>query len=878
MKDKKETKVPMKIKHQSRKSPSKRKTLDKQQRQDSDSDFESSHPSKKAKKRVTNQKRQKKKKKKKKKPMVKEFYSMKNRCSPEALLSIILRMSKEKKESVRSMVFRASLKMKITDIPLKLGFYVLQKFDSRRMVIDIEGKELKVTAESVHDMLGIPIGGTKLTQLDQWPKDDTSYDEWKQQFKKDSIIRLSAIKNVIVSTTQAGFNFKLNFLVLFVNTFCESTSMGRCNLFPLSYISRRKYISNIDWCSYVLDCLVRTKNSYIPYSDTSFFVGPSTFLVLFYADNIHSEALTVTQKIRYRETFEQEKGKFGLGEINEEFVDEQDEGDTDLEDNDYDNDEDHYVEAYESKISKMINSFERTKEKLNSKLNDVMTKFLEKESFRIFKEKMTNMIVEEKTESTTLFNFPINETGVEGINLTPIMENEDKEGNGEEDRYNGASQPEVDYLLDSNETDNEEIKNDADKNQKEGEIGVKERDGKRNENENDEEEKDDHAEETNNHEETIQQTKNENLLDKVVDNIVDNVLGIGISSLNSQEDEIWNHPEMKTIFDNIDIGSPMSTGKETPKIEMKEEQKLRTRKMEVKKNIHKLRKEMQKIKKMKTRKEKKLTRQKEINEIKLQVKNLMSLHQKKHLQRNKSKTTIKRDVVVQTKYGQITERTIMESLYSNTENFGEVLDTWSELLNHQELERDFGNSPYRLFLKVGVCTAYLTSTLSNERKYEKFKESFHESTNGYKKILNRKDIDMKPSIEILDNSAVEGDYEVKYEINHPRANAISKESIKPQRLEMSWRTVKNKVDCGVFAMRHMETYMGQPLLKWKPGLHKESAVQQTTLEKLRQRYAHIMLTSEINMLKAKVLDLAENIKKLNSKCNLYCLELQEHEY
>nr|KAJ0218045.1 hypothetical protein LSAT_V11C300105240 [Lactuca sativa] len=376
--------------------------------------------------------------------------------------------------------------MKITYIPLKLGFYVLQKFDSERIVIDIEGKELKVTAESVHDMLGIPIGGTKLTQLDQWPKDDTSYDEWKQQFKKDSIIRLSAIKNVIVSTTQVDFNFKSNFLVLFVNTFCELTLMGRCNLFPLSYISRKTDISNIDWCSYVLDCLVRTKNSYIPYSDTSFFVGPSAFLV--------------------------------------NFVIEQDEGDTDLEDSDSDKDDDHSVEAYESKISKMLNSFERMKEKLNSKLNDAMIKIPEKESFRIFEEKMTNIIGEEKTECTTIFEFP---------------KNEDDEGNHEEENDNDGSQPEVDYLLDSNEAENEGIKNDGDKNQKEGETEVKGKDGKNNENDNDEEKKDDDVEETNNHEETIQQTENENLLDKVVDNIVD-VIGVGISSLNSQEDEIWN--------------------------------------------------------------------------------------------------------------------------------------------------------------------------------------------------------------------------------------------------------------------------------------------------------------------------------------------------
>ncbi|CAI9277748.1 unnamed protein product [Lactuca saligna] len=529
---------------------------------------------------------------------------------------------------------------------------------------------------------------------------------------------------------------------------------------------------------------------------------------LFYADNIQSEALTVTrkrpticywssEKIRYREAFEQEKGRFGLGEINEEFFDEQDEGDTDLKDNDYDKDEDHSIEAYESKISKMINSFERLKEKLNSKLNDAMKEFPEKESFRILKEKITNMIVEEKTKSTTLFNFPSNETGVEGINLTPI-------------------------------TDNEAIKNDADKNKKEGEIGVKEKDGERNENKNDEEEKDDHDKEINNHEETIQQTENDNLLDKVVDNILDNVLGIEISSLNSQENEIWNHPEMKTIFDNIDVGSPMSTSKtdtlaEKEKSEGVHEQGTKVEKTKgddtCKKNSGDRNKGGTEAKKTKDggeekhtetekgnaedKRKKKLenknkkgekadktngnkgythpifslglsqdsdqTSSKKSNEsspkkpltkkqikdghqkvvIRLAKKNVLNpnpisvsipteagpskhdldkprekkladafkcritdtkpklTHQESivcewlfNLQGNTS------DVVVQTKYGQMKKRAIMESLYANTEIFGEVLDTWSDLLNHQELKRDFGNSPYRLFLKVGVCIAY----------------------------------------------------------------------------------------------------------------------------------------------------------------------------
>nr|KAJ0199670.1 hypothetical protein LSAT_V11C600307850 [Lactuca sativa] len=70
---------------------------------------------------------------------------------------------------------------------------------------------------------------------------------------------------------------------------------------------------------------------------------------------IHPEALTVTrkslticywslEKIRYRKIFEQEIGRFGLGELNGEFVNEKLEGDIDLEDNDCDKDEDDSIE------------------------------------------------------------------------------------------------------------------------------------------------------------------------------------------------------------------------------------------------------------------------------------------------------------------------------------------------------------------------------------------------------------------------------------------------------------------------------------------------------------------------------------------------------
>nr|KAJ0228268.1 hypothetical protein LSAT_V11C100046810 [Lactuca sativa] len=238
---------------------------------------------------------------------------------------------------------------------------------------------------------------------------------------------------------------------------------------------------------------------------------------------------------------------------NEEFVNEQDEGDTYLGDSYSDKDEDDFVK--------------RMKENPNSKLNDAIKKFPEKQSFRIFKEKMTNIIVEEKTKNTTLFEFPCNEIGVE-----------DKDGNGDKDNENDRSQ-----------LKNEGIKNDGDNNQKE------DKDGKIIEDENDEPKNNDESKETNNHGETIQQSENENLFDKVVDNIMDNVLGIGFLSLNRSlmTRSKSNTPISQVIREKGKSEGVHKQGEEVEKrkgddmameslnMEIKEEQKLRTQKMEV---------------------------------------------------------------------------------------------------------------------------------------------------------------------------------------------------------------------------------------------------------------------------------------------------------
>nr|KAJ0217622.1 hypothetical protein LSAT_V11C300103630 [Lactuca sativa] len=139
----------------------------------------------------------------------------------------------------------------------------------------------------------------------------------------------------------------------------------------------------------------------------------------------------------------------------------------------------------------------------------------------------------------------------------------------------------------------------------------------------------------------------------------------------------------------------------------------------------------------------------------------------------------------------------------------------------------------------------------------------------------------KRAFEVIDNGADDADFDDKYgavfkplkksflkylkEISHVKANEMADKSITPVRLTMSWRTVYKKVDCGVFAMRHMESYFGEKCFKWKCGLPKEGGSQEKILEKLRMKYAAAILTSEINTKRDDVLKAAYEYQKVDQK-------------
>ncbi|KAL8251715.1 hypothetical protein R6Q59_035408 [Mikania micrantha] len=104
-----------------------------------------------------------------------------------------------------------------------------------------------------------------------------------------------------------------------------------------------------------------------------------------------------------------------------------------------------------------------------------------------------------------------------------------------------------------------------------------------------------------------------------------------------------------------------------------------------------------------------------------------------------------------------------------------------------------------------------------------------------------------------------------YLLNKDHPNALKIYNLTPTLLDLPWKTTKNGVDCGVFSMRHMETYMGGGLKKWKTGLNPESEAQRRQLNQLRFKYLCKILLSNVNILKDDVVIQARDHDSLDQK-------------
>ncbi|KAJ0791327.1 putative Ulp1 protease family catalytic domain, papain-like cysteine peptidase superfamily [Helianthus annuus] len=142
----------------------------------------------------------------------------------------------------------------------------------------------------------------------------------------------------------------------------------------------------------------------------------------------------------------------------------------------------------------------------------------------------------------------------------------------------------------------------------------------------------------------------------------------------------------------------------------------------------------------------------------------------------------------------------------------------------------------------------------------------------------------KGEIELIDNSRIKQAFAKRYRgcpemlrkalIQYLKNKVRQKEWIKKLettriiRKEMDWRTLENGVNCGVFTMRHMETYKGKT--PWNLGFVNEDRkdVQDSKLRFLRYCYLSKIVLSDYNLIRKQVFDAAKEFEKNSGKVDM----------
>nr|GEX24484.1 hypothetical protein [Tanacetum cinerariifolium] len=147
-------------------------------------------------------------------------------------------------------------KKQVKDLKKKQQFarFVVRSYSASSYEFKLEKGIIYVTPDKVHQILGVPLGGTFVFDLLERPLDDLFVKEWFKQFDPNILkeIRACDIAKKLVLIKTVDFMFKVNFLMLFANV------MGN------------------DWCGFIHKFL---QDSSEPKTLGGFYIGPLCFLI-----------------------------------------------------------------------------------------------------------------------------------------------------------------------------------------------------------------------------------------------------------------------------------------------------------------------------------------------------------------------------------------------------------------------------------------------------------------------------------------------------------------------------------------------------------------------------------------------------------------------
>ncbi|KAJ0807031.1 hypothetical protein HanOQP8_Chr00c130g0765351 [Helianthus annuus] len=201
------------------------------------------------------------------------------RNAPNSLCCVLEGLTDAQNSDIKDMGFESMKCFNIRNIPAGLGYWLLLNYDHKTNELNVGNRKIEITPSKVHDVLGVPMGEISVYEKPKLTKRDAIREQWKSQFVT-ACITIKHVTEKLKSYRRGGILFKLNFLVVFNSIMGETTKSATINQKFLGSINNEADIPNMDWCSYIIACLKRTKEGW---SGIEPYNGPLTVLAVLYA-------------------------------------------------------------------------------------------------------------------------------------------------------------------------------------------------------------------------------------------------------------------------------------------------------------------------------------------------------------------------------------------------------------------------------------------------------------------------------------------------------------------------------------------------------------------------------------------------------------------
>lgn len=202
--------------------------------------------------------------------------SINTRMSPRSLKKVLDSMTKPQVDEIEKMGFSGFYSNFNFDYtPSELGMWIVRNFDSKSCSIKMkDGRKLKITRQLVRDVLGIPMGDIKVESIEEINLLEETTVKWRKHLESVVVkgkIYISKLEEHLCGLAEVDWEFRVCFIVIFFSIFGQGNKDGEVNERIIPILSNTDNISQMDWCSYVVECMVKECSRFNPYSN---FNGP----------------------------------------------------------------------------------------------------------------------------------------------------------------------------------------------------------------------------------------------------------------------------------------------------------------------------------------------------------------------------------------------------------------------------------------------------------------------------------------------------------------------------------------------------------------------------------------------------------------------------